>query len=400
VGGADPGRGRRDGRDPAGGGAVDDLARTYRDERARCIAILGRVLGDLDLAEDAVQDAFVRAAERWPRDGVPANPGAWILTTARNRAVDVIRRARRTPIPEQIPVREEEPVPDERLGLIFACCHPALAPEAQVALTLSLVGGLTTPEIARAFLVPEATLAQRLVRAKRKIRDAAIPLATPADHLLPDRLRTILATIYLVFNAGYGPPVRELLCAEALRLALLLAALMPDEAEAHGLHALLLLQDARREARVRDGALVLLDEQDRGLWDWPEIEQGRAALERALALRAPGPYQLQAAIAELHTHEPTDWEQIAVLYGRLAELVPSPVVELNRAVAVAMTEGPERALELVDRIRGLDEYYLLHATRAELQRRAGRPAADAYARAIELAPSEVERRFLAAGTTS
>jgi RNA polymerase sigma-70 factor, ECF subfamily len=353
-----------------------------------------------------VQDAFVKAAERWPREGVPANPGAWIVATARNRAIDRIRReqtlARKTELlarAEELPADEEAVIPDERLELIFACCHPALAAEAQVALTLSLVGGLTTPEIARAFLVPEATLAQRLVRAKRKIRDAGIPLRVPPEHLLPDRLRTAQATIYLVFNAGYGPPVRRELCGEAIRLAAVLATLMPDEAETHGLHALLLLQDARRDARVSpEGQLVLLDEQDRSLWDRDEIDQGRRALERAMALRAPGPYQLQAAIASLHFEEPTDWSQIALLYGRLAEVNPSPVVELNRAVAVAMAAGPERGLCLVDALAGLDGYHLWHSTRAELLHRLGRDeeAAAAYSRALELAPSETERTFLQA----
>jgi RNA polymerase sigma-70 factor (ECF subfamily) len=348
-----------------------------------------------------VQDAFVRAAERWPRDGVPRNPGAWIVATARNGAIDRIRReqtlARKTELlarAAQLPDDEEATIPDERLELIFACCHPALSPEAQVALTLSLVGGLETPEIARAFLVPESTLAQRLVRAKGKIRDAGIPLRVPPEHLLPDRLRMALATIYLVFNAGYGPPVRRELCGEAIRLAAVLATLMPDEAEAHGLHALLLFQDARREARVRDGALVLLEDQDRTLWDWPEIEQGRAALERALVRRMPGPYQLQAAIAALHSEEETDWHQIALLYARLGELTSSPVVALNRAVAVAMAEGPAHGLALVDEIEGLDDYYLLHATRADLLRRLGEPAGVAYERAIALAPSDVERDFL------
>jgi RNA polymerase sigma-70 factor (ECF subfamily) len=351
-----------------------------------------------------VQDAFVRAAERWPRDGAPGNPGAWIVATARNAAIDRIRReqtlARKTELlarAAEILEDEEATIPDERLELIFACCHPALAPEAQVALTLSLVGGLTTPEIARAFLVPEPTLAQRLVRAKRKIRDAGIPLRVPADHLLPERLRLVHATIYLVFNAGYGPPVRRELCGEAIRLAAVLATLMPDEPEAHGLHALLLLQDARRDARVSDaGELVLLADQDRSLWDAGGVEQGRRALERGLALRVPGPYQLQAAIASLHYEEPADWAQIALLYGRLAELSPSPVVELNRAVAVAMADGAGPALEIIDGLTGLELYHLWHSTRAELLHRLGRDeeAKAAYSRARELAPSETERTFL------
>ena len=288
-------------------------------------------------------------------------------------------------------------IPDERLELIFACCHPALAADAQVALTLSLVGGLTTAEIAQAFIVPEPTLAQRLVRAKRKIRDAGIPLRVPPEHLLPERLRTVLAAMYLVFNAGYGPPVRRELCAEAIRLALLLATLMPDEPEVHGLHALVLLQDARRDARVSaDGRLVLLEDQDRALWDHDEIAQGRLALERALVLRMPGPYQLHAAIAALHAEEETDWREIALLYSRLLDFVPSPVVELNRAVAVAMAHGAKEGLALTDVIEGLDDYYLLHAARADLLRRLERhdAAAEAYARALQLAPSELEREFL------
>jgi RNA polymerase sigma-70 factor, ECF subfamily len=264
-------------------------------------------------------------------------------------------------------------------------------------LTLSLVGGLTTAEIAQAFIVPEPTLAQRLVRAKRKIRDAGIPLRVPPEHLLPERLRTVLAAVYLIFNAGYGPPVRRELCAEALRLALLLATLMPDEPEVHGLHALVLLQDARRDARVSpDGRLVLLEDQDRALWDDDEIAQGRLALERALVLRMPGPYQLQAAIASLHTEAETDWREIALLYSRLLDFTPSPVVELNRAVAVALAHGPAEGLALTDAIEGLDDYYLLHSTRADLLRRLEQhaAAAKAYDRALQLAPSELEREFL------
>ena len=351
-----------------------------------------------------MQDAFATALERWPRDGVPRNPGAWIVATARNRAIDRIRRqqtlARKTELlarAEQLPDDEEATIPDERLELIFACCHPALAPETQVGLTLSLLGGLTTPEIARAFLVPEPTLAQRLVRAKRKIREAGIPLRVPPEHLLPERLRAVLAVVYLVFNAGYGPPVRRELCAEAIRLAALLATLMPDEAEVHGLHALVLLQDARRHARISpEGTLVLLEQQDRWLWDEDEIAQGRAALDRALALRMPGPYQLQAAIAALHCDEATDWRQIALLYSRLLELTPSPVVQLNRAVAVAMAHGEEAGLELLGGIEGLEGYYLYHSTQADLLRRLGRTgeAGAAYEKALALAPSDVERTFL------
>jgi RNA polymerase sigma-70 factor, ECF subfamily len=377
------------------------LEQVFRDQWGRVLAAMIGFLGDFDLAEEAAQEAFAIAAERWPRDGVPANPGAWLMTTARNRAINRIRRDRTLATKTRLlQVREaaEDTMdattfPDERLELIFTCCHPALGTEAQVALTLRTLGGLNTDEIARAFLVPEPTMAQRLVRAKHKIKAAGIPFRVPPDHLLPDRLVAVLAVVYLIFNEGYGG--RGDLAAEAIRLGRALAELMPDEPEVQGLLALMLLLDARREARFRDGELVLLADQDRSLLDTAEIAEGRETLDRALALLGRGPYVVQAAIASLHADEPRDWPQIAALYVELSRLTDSPVVELNRAVAVAEAQGPEAGLEIVDRLP-LVKYRYLHATRGELLRRLGRTeeAREAYRRALTLVHDDAERRLL------
>ncbi|WP_339156568.1 RNA polymerase sigma factor [Actinomadura luteofluorescens] len=380
------------------------IERVFREEHGRAVAVLVRVFGDVDVAEEAVQEAFAEAVRRWPDEGTPASPAGWIITTARNKAIDRLRReaARAGKYAQAVLVNAAEPVEasvveDDRLRLIFTCCHPALRMEARVALTLRLLGGLSTAEIARAFLVPEKTMAQRLVRAKAKIRDAGIPYRVPEKEELPGRLAGVLAVVYLVFNQGYGG--REESGAEAIRLGRVLWELMPDEPEVLGLLALMLLVESRRDARRRDGELVLLAEQDRGLWDRELVEEGQALVRRCLRIGRPGPYQIQAAVNAVHgdaaNAEDTRWDQVLQLYDQLMTVAPSPVVALNRAVAVGEVQGAGAALELVERLQ-LGRYYLFHAVRADLLRRLGRDAeaAEAYGEAMRRTEDEAELAFL------
>jgi RNA polymerase sigma-70 factor (ECF subfamily) len=382
---------------------VTPLERIFREDWGRVQATLIGLLGDFDLAEDAAQEAFAIAAQRWPRDGVPSNPRAWLMTAARNRATDAIRRERvlaakagqLAAANSADEAMNTTTFPDERLELIFTCCHPALAVEAQVALTLRTLGGLTTDEIARAFLVPEQTMAKRLVRAKQKIKAARIPFRVPPAHLLRERLEAVLAVVYLIFNEGYSG--RDELAADAIWFGRALAELLPEEPEVHGLLAMMLIHDSRREARFRDGELTLLGDQDRSRWNTEQIAEGRGALHRAFALGGSGSYVLQAAIASLHAEVPCDWAQIAALYGRLADLTGSPVVELNRAIAIAEIEGPEAGLRIIDQLSpSLGDFRYLYSTKADLLRRLERidEAREAYLRAKFLTHDGTERRFL------
>jgi len=394
--------------------ATDLIAEIYTDAWSRIVGIMLRLTGgDWDLAEECVQDAFTQALQKWSVSGVPRQPLAWLTTTARNRAIDRMRRASiGTAKLREVAALDLEPpsytsdseIPDERLELMFTCCHPSLNLEAQVALTLRSLTGMSTGEIARAFLVSERTMGQRLFRAKQKVVHARIPFRVPPTHLLPERLPAVLSVLYLLFNEGYGDPPKTRLCQEAIRLARALTQLMPDEPEAQGMLALMLLHNARRHSRFdTNGDLVTLEEQDRSLWDTAEIDEGTAILERALRQRRAGPFQIQAAIAACHATAPsaaqTDWPEIVGLFARLSRIAPSLVVDLNRAVAIAMVDGPEAALPLVDAIvetGQLDDYYLLHATRADLLRRAGRmaEASESYRTALDLAPTNAERRFI------
>lgn len=394
--------------------ARQQIDKTFREAHGRIMAALISQFGDFSLAEDALQDAFVNALESWESTGIPSNPAAWLMTAAKRRAIDRIRRAESfqrkaallDELPDDEPFEDDAMIPDERLKLMFTCCHPALALDAQVALTLHTLGGLSTQEVARAFLVPLPTMAQRLARARKKIRDAGIPYRIPPEDLLPERLDALLAVVYLIFNEGYCATsgdslTRHELCGEAIRLGRVLLHLLPKNAEVHGLLALMLLHDARREARLNAaGELVLLEEQDRSLWNQAKIREGLAILDAALMLQASGVYQVQAAISALHaeaeTAEDTDWQQIALLYDSLARMHPSPVVYVNRAVAVAMAENPQTGFMLLEQIGGVNEYYPYQVARADLLRRLGQyeAAADSYQRAIQLCGNPSESAYL------